>query len=320
MAKSAVAPKVAVTGASGLIGLSAVRALSAKQIHVIKLIRKAAGAPAAEGEELLWDPEPGKTGDHLPGLHELDAAVHLSGANVSAHRWTAKYKREILRSRVDTTQALCRLLVNMERPPSVLVCASAIGIYGDRGDEIVDEDSPPGSGFLAETCKAWEAETREAEEAGIRVVHLRFGIVLAPVGGALGKLAPLFKTGLGGRLGSGRQWMSWVTLDDVVAIILRSIGGAASGVSGSSNVELRGAANVTSPGPVTNAEFTRLMGKVLGRPAVMAVPAFALRLAVGDMADEALLAGCRAVPTKLSQAGFVFDDPLLEPALRKLLR
>lgn len=311
-----------VTGASGLIGSSVVRALTARQIHVIKLVRKMTGAPGVEGEEILWNPEPGKTDDSLPSLNELDAAIHLSGANVAAHRWSEEYKREILRSRVDTTRALCRLLVRMERIPSVLVCASAIGIYGDRGDELVDERSATGSGFLAETCKAWEEATREAEDAGIRVVHLRFGVVLVPGGGALGKLLPLFKMGLGGRIASGRQWMSWVTLEDVVAAVLRVLGRDVSGAGGTAEldeVELSGAVNVTSPSPVTNAEFTRVLGRVLGRPALMAVPAFALRLAVGEMADEALLAGCRAVPAKLVEAGFHFQDPVLEPALRKLL-
>ena len=297
--------RVLISGASGLIGSSVVRALRANSIHPTKLVRR----PVEPGEQALrWNPESQQ--ESLPGLNHLDGAIHLSGANVAAQRWTEAYKKVILKSRIESTGTLCRLLAKMDSPPQVLVCASAIGFYGDRGDEAVDEDSAPGVGFLPEVCKAWEAATRPAEEAGIRIAHLRFGVVLSPAGGALQKLRPLFRLGLGGRLGNGRQWMSWISLRDTVSAILRALEDPA----------LAGAVNVTAPNPVTNAEFTQTLGKALHRPALLAVPAFALRLAVGEMADEGLLASCRAVPAKLLSAGFFFEDPDLEPALRGMLR
>lgn len=298
---------ILISGVSGLIGSSVVRALKAKSIHAIKLVRRSAEA----GERaLLWNPGPGKVELPVLGSISLDAAVHLSGANVSARRWTEAYKREIIGSRVDSTRAVCRLIAGAEHRPRVLLSASAVGIYGDRGDELIDEGAQAGMGFLADTCRAWEAATEQAGSAGIRVVHLRFGVVLAPEGGALGTLLPLFRTGLGARLGGGCQWMSWITVDDAVAAMLYAI----------DDESLSGAVNVTAPAPVTNAEFTRTLGRVLRRPAVLTVPAFALRLAAGEMADEALLAGCRAVPAKLMSSRFVFGDPSLEPALRRLLK
>lgn len=299
-------PRILVSGASGVIGTSLVRVLTAKSMHVVRLVRD---ANASGPDAIFWDLASQKPPERMAGLNIFDAAVHLSGANVAAHRWTLAYKRLILDSRVDTTRALCRLLVAMERPPSVLVCASAVGIYGDRGNEIIDESSGSGSGFLAETCKAWEAATAEAEKAGIRVVHARFGVVLTPGAGALVKFLPLFRLALGGKLGNGRQWMSWISLPDAVAAIVYAL----------EHPTIQGPINVTSPHPVTNGEFTRTLAHALHRPAVFAVPATALRLMVGEMADEALLAGCRVLPSKLLANGFTFADPELGPALRSLL-
>ncbi len=241
-------------------------------------------------------------------LSGLDAVVHLSGANVAAGRWTEKYKREIVSSRVQTTQALVKALIQVE-PPKVFICASAIGIYGDRGDEILTEESAPGTGFLAETCLAWEAAAEAAQAAGIRVVNTRLGVVLSPEGGALAKLLPLFRLGLGGKLGSGREWMPWLTLRDAVGILSFCV----------ENQNMRGPVNAAAPGLVRNTEFTQALGAAVHRPAIIPAPAFALRLAFGEMADEALLASARVFPAKLIEAGYAFLDPELGPALGGLL-
>ncbi len=242
-------------------------------------------------------------------LEGLTAAIHLSGANVAAHRWTPEYMREIEASRVGSTGTLARVLAGLERPPRVFLVASATGIYGDRGDEVLTEDSAPGTGFLAEVCRNWEAAAEPAVVAGIRVVHLRFGVVLSAGEGALGKLAPLFRMGLGGRLGSGRQWMSWMGIEDAVAAVRFLL----------KTPQIVGAVNMTAPNPVTNAEFTRVLGRVLHRPALLPAPAFALRLALGRMADEALLASARAMPKRLMDAGFRFAQPTIEEALAAAL-
>jgi hypothetical protein len=228
---------------------------------------------------------------------------------VAAGRWTEKYKREIVSSRVQSTLALAKALAQLRPLPQVMVCASAIGIFGDRGDEVLTDESPPGTGFLAETCVAWESAARVAEDAGIRVVHARFGVVLSSNGGALRKLLSLFRLGLGGNLGDGRAWMPWLTLRDAVGILRYCV----------DREELRGPINTVAPNPVTNAEFTRALGSAVHRPAIMPVPAFALRLAIGEMADQALLASARVVPAKLIGAGYRFADPELAPALRSLV-
>ena len=259
---------------------------------------------------MRWDGDGGINSDEkLRRLEGLAGAIHLSGANVAAHRWTEPYRREIAASRVDSTRALAKALAGLREPPRVLLAASATGIYGDRGEELLTEDSEPGTGFLAEVCRAWEAAAEPAVAAGIRVVHLRFGVVLNGGSGALGKMAPLFRLGLGGRLGSGRQWMSWIGLDDVVAAVrflLRS-------------AEVAGAVNLTAPDPVTNAQFTRALGRQLHRPALLPAPAFALRLALGPMADEAMLASARVMPKRLMEAGFQFAQATIEDALATAL-
>jgi uncharacterized protein len=296
---------ILLSGASGTVG-SALRAeLDSRQARVTQLVRR---IPQTEAE-LQWNPAgPIPIADKGP-IEGLDAAIHLSGANLSARRWTAAYRREMAASRVDSTRALATLLAGLRRPPRALLVASAIGIYGNRGNEVLDESSAPGTGLLADLCREWEAAAAPAAAAGIRVVHLRFGVVLAPGAGALGMMLPIFRLGLGGRLGSGKQWMSWISLTDLVAAVLFLL----------ESPSVDGAVNLASPEPVTNAIFTRSLARLLNRPAVLPVPAFALRLALGPMADEALLSSARVPPRRLLDAGFRFAQPSIEEALRRAI-
>ena len=296
---------ILLSGGSGMVGSSVQKALLARGARVLQLVRR---EPDSAGQ-LQWKPDAGMPFRDTEPLEGLSAAVHLSGANVAAHRWTPAYKREIWQSRVQSTRALAEALAGLRRRPAVLIVASATGIYGDRGDEILEEGSGAGKGFLADVCSEWELAARPALEAGIRVVHTRFGVILGQGEGALAKMLPLFRLGLGGRLGSGRQWMSWVSLEDVIAAILFALDTAA----------IAGPVNVTAAEPVTNAEFTRALAKAVHRPAILPAPAFALRLALGEMADEALLASARAVPAKLTEAGFRFACPTIEEALGRAL-
>ncbi len=293
------------SGASGMIGSALISALADCKTSVIQLVR---GSPAAPGQ-LQWDPlaKQGLTGK--VALEGCAAAVHLSGANVSEKRWTEAYRSEITASRIDSTRVLAQTLASLQKRPQALLVASAIGIYGDRGDEFLTEASAPGNGFLADVCRQWEAAAQPAVEAGIRVVHLRFGVVLSPGHGALAQMLPLFRRGLGGKLGSGRQWMSWISLADTIGAILFALDSSS----------LAGPMNLTAPNPVTNAEFTRSLGHQLKRPAVLAVPAFALRLALGQMADEAILASARVLPSKLQMENFQFKHPTLDDALAAIL-
>lgn len=296
--------RVLLSGASGMVGSALQTALVRRGDTVVRLVRR---EPAGPGE-LRWDPAAAVPAQP-EALEGFDAAIHLSGANLAARRWTEGYRREIVASRVDSTRALATMLARLHKPPRKLLAASAIGFYGDRGNEAVDEHSPPGSGFLAEMCRDWEDAAEAAETAGIRVVHLRSGVALAPHDGALAKMLPLFRLGLGGRLGSGKQWISWIALSDLVAAVLFVL---------DSN-EVTGAVNLTSPQPVTNTELTRALGRVLHRPAVLPAPAFALRLVLGPMADEALMLSTRVVPSKLIAAGFRFEHPGIEGALRAVI-
>lgn len=263
------------------------------------------GQPAAG--EVRWDPS--RQSLDAAALDGVAAAVHLAGEPIAEGRWTAAKKLRIQRSRTQGTRLLAESLAALPTPPRVLVSASAVGIYGDRGDEILDEHSPLGSGFLADVGKAWEAATGSAAGAGIRIVHVRLGIVLARQGGALAKMLPAFRLGAGGPLGTGRQWMSWIALEDAVSVILAALG----------DERIQGPVNAVAPDPVRNADFTSILGRVLNRPAVLPVPAFGLRLLFGEMADEALLASQRVVPTRLRGHGFEFGHPALEPALRSIL-
>ncbi|MGB6974422.1 MAG: TIGR01777 family oxidoreductase [Terracidiphilus sp.] len=290
---------VLVSGASGLLGSALLQALRDRHLPVRQLVRR-----TPDANQFLWNPAaPVLVADPVP-LEGCSAAVHLSGANLVG-RWTAAYRREIAASRIGSTLALARLLADLRRPPAVLAVASAIGIYGDCGDELLDESSASGDGYLAELCKDWEAAAEPARAAGIRVLHLRFGVVLSRHGGALAQMLPLFRLGLGGRLGSGRQWMSWISLADAVQALLYAL----------ETPTLAGPVNLTAPEPVRNVEFTQILAKHLHRPAFLPAPAFALRLAFGQMADEALLSSARAVPANLQSVGFRFAHPKVEQAL-----
>jgi len=296
--------KVLVTGASGLIGSALVRDLAGAGHTVTRLLRTSSGTG---GDAFLWDPAKGAV--DCNGLTGHDAVVHLAGENIAGARWTPERKARIRDSRVDGTGLLCESLSRLKRPPGTLVCASAVGYYGDRGSEILREDSPPGKGFLSEVCRDWEEATGEAARRGVRVVNLRIGMVLSAEDGALGKMLPAFRAGAGGRIGSGEQYISWISLADLVAVIRHTL----------ATDSLEGPVNAVAPHPVTNREFTKLLGRTLGRPTVATLPAFAARLLFGEMADELLLASARAVPAKLLASGYGFLLPDLEGAFRFLL-
>jgi uncharacterized protein len=299
--------RILLTGSSGFIGTSLVRSLMQNRISTIALHRRAS-AQRTEAS-VLWDPYAATPLSRPEALEGITAAVHLSGANLAGRRWTSAYKGEISASRLTPTHALANLLAGLRSKPEVLVCASAIGIYGERGDEELSEASPPGSGFLPDLCLDWEEAARPAKDAGIRVVHLRFGVVLSPQGGALKQMLPVFRAGLGGRLGSGRQWISWIALPDVIRVIEFVL----------QNRNISGPVNIVAPNPVTNLEFTRSLAHALRRPAALPVPAFALRLAFGEMAEATILRSERVVPARLSATGFDFEYPELDAALRAIL-
>jgi len=301
-------PPCLLSGASGMLGTALRRALAAQATPVVRLVRSPGRAGAPAQGEVVWSPGAESPLASASALAGCRAAVHLSGANVGAHRWTAAYKQEIAESRVASTRALALALAALQQPPECLIVASAVGFYGDRGDEVLDETSPAGTGFLAEVCRQWEQAAQPAIDAGIRVVHLRLGVVLGPRGGALEQMLPAFRLGLGGPLGSGRQWMSWISLEDAVRAILFALSPPASEA-------LAGPVNLTAPQPVTNAEFTRLLAAHLHRPAFFRAPAFALRLAFGQMADETLLASARVLPARLTAAAFQFTHPTVDRAL-----
>jgi len=295
--------EVLVSGSSGLVGRALASSLSKDGCEVGALVRR----DPRDASEVAWDPAGGTIDESSVG--SFDAVVHLAGESVATGRWTARKRDRILESRVRGTRLLAETLARAADPPRVLVCASATGYYGDRGDEILDEAAAPGTGFLAEVCEEWERAAAPARDAGVRVVHLRIGVVLSTAGGALARMLPLFRLGLGGRLGSGRQWVSWITLDDLVRVIRHAL----------STESLEGPANAVAPRPVTNRELTRTLGRVLSRPAILPAPAFALRLALGRMADELLLASARVEPHALLESDFEHDHPKLEDALRHVL-
>ncbi len=297
------AMKVAITGASGLVGSALVPFLTAGGHEVVRLVRR---APAAK-DEVRWDPD-SDTID-APSLEGVDAVVHLAGENVAEGRWTADRKIRLRTSRIAPTRLLATTLAGLKRKPKVLVSASAIGYYGDRGETWVSEDDAPADSFLGGLAEEWEAASAPAAKAGIRVVNLRTGIVLSPAGGALIKMLLPFKAGLGGVMGPGTQYMSWVAIDDLVGIIHHAL----------DRKDVRGPLNAVAPEPVTNAEFTKTLGRVLGRPTVAAVPAFALRLAFGEMAEGMLLASTRVRPERLLATKYRFRFPDLEGALRHVL-
>lgn len=293
---------VVISGAHGFIGSALARHLTARHRTVRALVRRLARPQS----EIEWHPERGYIDS--PKLAGADMVVHLSGENIG-QRWTPTRRRRIRASRVDSTAVLARALAELPAPPRVLIVSGGVGYYGDRGDEVLDEQSSRGRGFLADVGAEWEAAAEPARAAGIRVINLRMGMVLARDGGALPRLLLPFKLGVGGRLGSGRQWMSWVARRDVLAAISHML----------ADDDLAGPVNLVSPNPITNAEFTRIVAGVLGRPALCPVPAFALRALFGDMAVETVLASQRARPKQLMERGFEFELPTLEGALRALL-
>ncbi len=294
--------RIVISGASGLIGTALSAALRAQGIEVARLSRAPAGP-----DEIAWDP---KTGYLDAGVFEgASAVVNLAGRSLAKGRWSARVRAEIVESRVRSTRLLVGAMRKADARPAVLVSASAIGYYGNRGDALLDESSLPGTGFLADLTRAWEAEARRAEARGIRVVCTRFGLILTRLGGAMGPMLPLFRLGLGGPLGSGRHWWSWIHIDDVVAAILFAIATAS----------LEGPVNIVGPAQVRNRDFARALGAALHRPAVLPVPPLALRLVFGAMADEMILSSQRVTPAKLQARGFTFRWPELGPALAGLV-
>lgn len=295
---------VAISGASGLIGTALTASLRADGHRVLRLTRG-----GITGDDVIgWDPEAGRI--DAPALEEIDAIVHLAGEGIGEQRWTDEQKRRIRDSRVRGTAVLAAAVASRERKPNVFVSASAIGYYGNRGDEVLTEQSAPADDFLAEVCVAWEAETRPASEAGVRTVILRNGIVLDAHGGALAKMLLPFKLGIGGRQGSGKQWMSWITLADEVGAIRHAI----------DHDSVRGPVNMVAPNPVTNAEFARTLGHVLHRPTVLPTPMLPVKLRFGAELVEALLLGSqRVAPAQLQVTGYEFGSPTLEPGLRQVL-
>ena len=294
--------RIVISGSSGLIGTALRSSLVGSGHDVVRLVRRAAGAG-----EVQWDPRAGTLDPH--SLEGVDAVINLSGAGIGDKRWTPAYKQELLDSRLRTTQLLASTIATAEQGPRVLLSGSAIGVYGPRDDEQLDESSTIGSGFLADLCRQWEDATGTADAAGARVAHLRTGIVLSRAGGALKKQLPLFKFGLGGKFGSGKQWQSWISLPDEVAAITHLL-----------TADVHGPVNLTAPSPVTNAEFTRVLAAVLKRPAFLPIPSFGPKLLLGgELAENLLFTGQRVLPAVLQRSGFAFSHPTIELALRSLL-
>lgn len=297
--------KILVTGASGLIGSAIVHNRSSIGDEILKLVRS---TPKDQRLEIRWNPSEGI--EDASRLEGLDAVIHLAGEPIAEGRWTDEKKRRIRESRVKGTRVLSEALARLEHKPSVLLSASAIGYYGARGSEILTEESAPGDDFLAKVCREWEEATEPAARAGIRVAQMRFGVILSTQGGALAKMLTPFKLGMGGRLGSGEQYMSWIALDDVVGVVDHLL----------EKDEMRGPVNTVAPLPVTNKEFTKALGLALSRQTLFPVPKFALRLAFGEVADVALLASQRVEPVRLKESGYVFKHPELKSALVHLLK
>ncbi len=292
---------VLISGATGLIGSALLPELEAGGHTVTRLSRS-----QKEANTIRWDPSAGTIDGDLEGT---EAVVHLAGESIAEGRWNPQKKRRILESRVQGTRLLAESIAALPDPPKVMVSTSAVGYYGDRGDEVLTEESAPGTDFLAGVCREWEAAAEPARRAGIRVVHPRLGIVLSPEGGALGTTLPIFKFGGGGKIGSGNQWWSWVALDDVVGSTIHAL----------TDESVEGPVNIGSPNPMTNAQYTKVLGKVLGRPTVLPLPAPAARIMLGEVADALLLASQRMEPARLESTGYTFRYPQLEGALRHLL-
>jgi uncharacterized protein (TIGR01777 family) len=294
--------KIVISGSSGLIGTQLVAKLSNSGHEVVRLVRR-----SPKAGEIQWNPKSGTL--DASALEGVDAVIHLSGAGIGDKRWSDGYRKEILDSRTDTTALLAKAIASLSRKPSVFLSGSAIGIYGARNDEQLTEVSTHGTGFLAEVCEQWEAAAKPAVDAGVRTVYLRTGIVLSPKGGALKKLLPLFKLGVGGKFGNGKQWQSWISIDDEIGAIEYLL-----------TANVSGAVNLTAPNPVTNAEFTTVLASVLKRPAIVPVPTFAPKILLGgELADALLFTGQRVIPAALNASGYSFKHTTLESALRSLL-
>ena len=298
--------KILISGASGLVGKYLTPTLIAKGHEVHKLVRKT----PQSADEIQWDAEKGFSESEQAKLENFDAVVHLAGDNVASENWSDEKKRKIKESRTVGTHVLVDALKALKKPPKHFISASAIGFYGNRGDEILTEESAQGTGFLPEVCAAWEDEIKRAEALPARVVYLRIGVVLAKDGGALEKMLTPFKFGVGGTIGSGKQYMSWIALDDLIKMFHFVM----------ENENLRGAFNAVAPSPVSNEEFTKTLGTVLNRPTVLPVPEFAIKMLFGEMGETLLLEGARVVPQKLLDAGFDFDYLNLEAAMRHVLK
>lgn len=294
--------RILVSGSRGLVGSNLVPLLRQNGHEVVRLVRS-----FPQPGDILWNPEKGEL--NAEDLEGLDAVVHLAGDNIASGRWTTEKKNAIRTSRVDGTKLLCDTLASLKKRPEVIISASAIGYYGDRASEILTEKSKAGTGFLADVCRDWEAATVSAQAAGIRVALLRIGVVLSREGGALTKMLPPFRAGVGGKLGSGKQYLSWISIDDLCSIILHTI----------KHHELNGPVNAVSPNPVTNEEFTSALGATLKRPTIFPVPEFAAHLLLGEMADELLLSSALVKPEKLVESGYQFSNPQIQQALKCIL-
>ncbi len=297
--------RILVGGSTGLVGTELVKYLTSRGHEVTRLVRK---KPNSNERCVVWNPSQGTI--DAAGIEGFDAVIHLGGDNIAHGRWTAGKKRLIRDSRVISTQLLASTLAGLSQPPKVFVCASAIGFYGDRGDDVMTEQSQPGPSFLSTTCCEWENATAPASKAGIRVVNVRIGVVLTPKGGALQKMLTPFKLCVGGRVGNGRQWWSWIALDDLVRVLEHA----------TVTESLSGPVNGVAPGTVNNRTFTKLLGRVLRRPTIIPMPAIVVSVLLGEMGDELLLGSTRVVPQRLEESGFQFSYPTLEPALQHLLK
>ena len=299
--------KILITGSTGLVGTALAQDLQHAGHTVCRLVRPGTSTGGSQGFDVNWNPATGELGGAAVGA---DAVVNLAGASIAEKRWTPQRKQLLRSSRVDTSRVLVQALAKMSARPRVLVSASATGIYGNRGDETLTESSQPGNDFLSEIAKEWESEALKAEALGIRVVRARFGVILSKQGGALPQMMRPFQLGVGGKISTGKQWMSWITLDDVVAILRLAL----------ENANIAGPLNVVSPQPVTNAQFTRSLAAALHRPALFPVPAFALRLLLGEMADALLLSSQRVQPVQLQKLNYPFIHPDLVEALTAILK
>jgi len=295
--------RLLLSGSHGLVGKALVTRLAADSHEIFRLVRH---APSSESE-IEWSPD--RYSIALARLEGFDAVIHLAGESIAEGRWNEEKKKRIRESRVKGTKLLADAMANLSRPPKTLISASAVGYYGNRGDEPLTETSAPGNDFLSKVCVEWERATELATEKGIRVVNTRFGIILSPAGGALAKMLTPFRMGVGGKIGSGKQWMSWIALNDVVEGLVYAL----------TNESLRGPVNFVAPNPVTNAEFTKTLGRVLSRPTLFPVPAFAARIAFGEMADALLLSSQRVAPTRLKETDYRFSYAELKPALSHVL-